>query len=162
MTPLNLFNTRTKSSQFFILVLLFIITFNIAESFKDILDTYSKRQKIPFFFSGHIFLGLEKIFKNKKYVGYYTDKNLDIDQYAQQFAQAQYVLAPTILDLNNTDHEFILFDCSQEEIALQKIKEINAVALKRSKFGVILARNPNAADIDSSISKSLSFPKEAP
>ena len=117
-----------------------MIAFNLSTSFIDILDLYAKRQKNPFFFSGHIFLGLEKIFQDVKYAGYYTDKSLDDGPAAARFAQAQYVLAPTILEFNATDHEFILFDCSREEIALQKIEEIKAVAVKRNKLGVILAR----------------------
>lgn len=129
-----------KPKSIFILALLLVVAVNLAQSFDDLLDLYSKRQKNPFFFSGYIFQGLENIFKDIKYVGYYTDKSLDENPAAAKFAQAQYMLAPTILDLNSTDHEFILFDCSREEIARQKIKEINATALKKNKFGIILAR----------------------
>ncbi len=49
-------------------------------------------------------------------------------------------LAPTILELNNLDHEYILFDCSTDQVAADKIEEINALAIKRNKFGIILAR----------------------
>ena len=80
------------------------------------------------------------MFKDVKYVGYYTDRNLEESPAAAKFAQAQYILVPAILDLNKTDHEFILFDCSREEIARRKIEEIKALPLKRNKFGIILAR----------------------
>ena len=128
-----------KPKPIFIAALLLVIAINLAESFFDILDLYSKRRTNPFFFSGYIFLGLEKMFKDVKYVGYYTDRNLDESPAAAKFAQAQYILAPAILDLNKTDHEFILFDCSREEIARRKIEEIKAVPLKKNKFGIILA-----------------------
>ena len=134
-----------KPKPIFILVLVLVITVNLAESFVDILGLYSKRQNNPFFFSGSIFLGLEKMFQDVKYVGYYTDKNLNERPTAAKFAQAQYILAPAILDLNATDHEFILFDCSREEIARRKIEDIKAVPLKKNKFGVILAKKSNNA-----------------
>ena len=135
-----------KPKPIFILALLVVIAVNLSQSFVDILGLYSKRQNNPFFFSGYIFLGLEKMLKDVKYVGYYTDRNLDEMPAAAKFAQAQYILAPTILDLNKTDHEFILFDCSQEEIARRKIEDIKAVPLKKNKFGIILAKLsfPNA------------------
>lgn len=131
-----------KPKSIFILALLLVIAVNLAQSFGDLLDLYSKRRKNPFFFSGYIFQGLEKIFKDIKYVGYYTDQSLDENSAAAKFAQAQYILAPTILDLNSTNHEFILFDCSREEIAREKMQEIDAVPLKKNKFGIILARMP--------------------
>ena len=129
-----------KPKPIFILALLVVIAVNLAQSFVDILDLYSKRQTNPFFFSGYIFLGLEKMFKDVKYIGYYTDRSLDEMPAAAKFAQAQYILAPAILDLNATDHEFILFDCSREEIARRKIEDIKAVAVKKNRFGIILAR----------------------
>lgn len=129
-----------KPKSIFILALLLMIAVNLVQSFGDILNVYSKRRNNPFFFSGYRFTGLEKTFKNVKYAGYYTDKSLDESPAAANFAQAQYILAPTILDLNATNHEFTLFDCSRQEIARQKIEEIKAVALKKNKFGIILAR----------------------
>ena len=129
-----------KPKSIFIIALLLVITVNLAESLVDLLGLYSKRQNNPFFFSGSIFLGLEKIFKDVKYIGYYTDRNLDESPAAAKFAQAQYILAPAILDFNKTDHEFILFDCSREEIARRKIEEIKAVPVKKNGFGIILAR----------------------
>ena len=134
-----------KPKSVFIFAILLVIAVNLAESFVGILDLYSRRQTYPFFFSGYIFLGLEKIFKDVKYVGYYTDKNLDESPTAAKFAQAQYILVPTILDLNKTDHEFILFDCSREEIAQRKIEEIKAIPFKKNKFGIILTRKLNNA-----------------
>ncbi|VAW15103.1 hypothetical protein MNBD_BACTEROID05-671, partial [hydrothermal vent metagenome] len=58
----------------------------------------------------------------------------------KQFAQAQFMVVPTILELNNPDHKYLLFDYEKEADAFKKIKEINAVALKKNKFGIILAQ----------------------
>ena len=130
------------------LAILLITANNVLASFKDIWDLHTRRQRNPYFFSGTIFSGLKKILKESKYVGYYTDKSMDLTPYAAQFAQAQYILAPIILDFNNTDHEFIFFDCLDEKAALKKIKEIKAIPFKKNKFGIMLATkirsNPSA------------------
>ena len=62
----------------------------------------------------------------------------------KQFAQAQLVLAPAILDTNLSDprYKFILFDCSSEKIAFQKIQELGLIPLKRNNLGIILTKRP--------------------
>ena len=77
-------------------------------------------------------------------IGYYTDKDLNQKQPAMQFAQAQLVLAPAILDtdINNPRHQFILFDCTTEKKALQKIQALGLIPLKRNNRGIILAKRP--------------------
>ena len=127
---------------FFIFVSLaaLIIIFNSFDLWTETLKIRTQRKQIPFYFSGFKFLGLEGIFRNVAYVGYYTDKDFSDKQNAAQFAEAQYILAPTILDLNNADHEFILFDCTTDAIALKMIKEIGAIPLKKNSYGIILAK----------------------
>lgn len=102
------------------------------------------RKRRPYVFLGVKFLGLKDFVGHVQYIGYYTDKDLDQNQNAMQFSQAQYVLAPVILDLNNLRHEFIVFDCTSPKAAMDKIKEIGAVPLRVNQFGVILAGNPAA------------------
>lgn len=99
-----------------------------------------ERGDLPYLFVGIKFSGLEETLGDASYIGYYTDKSLDDRLAAMQFAQAQLVLAPSILDLNNTSHEFTIFDCSSTEAALGKIRELGAQPLKINQFGIILAR----------------------
>ena len=86
------------------------------------------------------FQGLQDFLKNTPYVGFYTDENLDDPSINRLFSHAQLILAPTLLDVGNLDHDLILFYSSSLENTLKKIKEINAVPLKINKFGVVLAR----------------------
>lgn len=135
------FKKYFKPSFLYIAIAFLIVAFNSYELWVDTFKVAKQRKEIPFFFSGFKFLGLEEIFHHTAYVGYYTDKDLPHDKLAAaEFGQAQYILAPTILDLNNLNHEFILFNCSSEKIAFEKIKEIKALPMKRNSFGVILAR----------------------
>ncbi len=96
------------------------------------------KKVIPFYFQGLKFAGLEDVFARVESVGYYTDRDLKKDE--AQFTQAQYILAPVILDLNYANQDYILFDCTSEAIADRKIKEVGAIALRKNQFGVILAR----------------------
>lgn len=99
-----------------------------------------QRQSKPFYFSGFKFLGLENFFHDVSAIGYLTDKDLSDKQNAAQFAQAQYLLAPTVLDLNNTNHRFILLDFTTEQKAMEKIKEIGAAPYKKNQYGIFLAQ----------------------
>ena len=124
----------------FMALLAIVILVNSFQLFKEITKMQKIRRIVPFYFSGSKFLGLEGILKNVKYIGYYTNKDFSVTQNVAQFSEAQYVLAPSILELNNTDHDFILFDCTTVEVALAKIKEMRAIPLKKNQYGIILAR----------------------
>jgi hypothetical protein len=80
---------------------------------KQMTKIHKQKESTPFYFCGFKFMGLEGIFRDIPYAGYYTDKDLSLKQNAAEFGQAQYVLAPTILDLNNTDYEFLIFNCDR-------------------------------------------------
>ncbi|MGE0267947.1 MAG: hypothetical protein AB7S78_05790 [Candidatus Omnitrophota bacterium] len=92
---------------------------------------------------GHQFAGLDEFTKGIRYIGYVTDEDITRDDAAHKlFAHAQYMLAPSILDLNNYRHEYLLFVCSDEIYAWKKIKQLDAEPLRRNKYGMILVRNP--------------------
>jgi hypothetical protein len=97
------------------------------------------RRTVPFSFYGDVFNGLGEVLRDEKYIGYFTDKDIKEPKYGAQFEQAQLALAPLILDLNNTHHRFVIFDCQNEKECWRKIKDINAQALKRSTLGTVLA-----------------------
>lgn len=120
---------------------LIVITINMTELLVDVTTIEQRKTYIPFYFQGFKFSGLDDILKDVKYVGYYTDKDLTVTHHLAEFAQAQYIVAPVILDLNNTKHKFILFDCTSEGKAFTKIREIGAIALRKNKYGIILAQN---------------------
>ncbi len=88
------------------------------------------------------FIPLQGVFKNIARAGYYTDKNLDIPLVVAQYQQAQYILAPTVFEINNTDLPLIIMDCSTPQVAIEKMKELNLVPLTQSPTGLFLAANP--------------------
>lgn len=126
--------------QLFLILAGIILLLNSVDLTKATLQTVEKRKKTPFYFSGFQFLKLQEVFHGVPYAGYYTDKDLSNKQNAAQFSQAQYILAPTVLELNNLNRELIIFDCTSEKKAVDKIKEIGAVPLKKNPNGLILAQ----------------------
>ena len=91
---------------------------------------------------GDQFQGLQTVFGNVPRIGYYTDKNIEDPVVIAQFEQAQYHLAPTMLDLNHTDYPFVILNCSSPQVAIDKMKELKLQPIKISNQGAIIAINP--------------------
>ncbi|MBL8013130.1 MAG: hypothetical protein JNN05_04720 [Candidatus Omnitrophica bacterium] len=90
-------------------------------------------------FAGLKFSGLDKYLKNETHIGYATDLDLKETIALAEYEQAQYVLAPVILDVTGKPNNYFILNCSTEVAALNKLKELNATPLLRNQFGVILA-----------------------
>ena len=113
--------------------------FSLGQTCLELAKLSSARQAAPFFFAGDKFKGVEDVLKGETYVGYWSDRDINIDKNGAVFAQAQLVLAPVILDLGNTAHRYTLFDCDDPRQAMAKIQEIGAAPVKANNMGVILA-----------------------
>lgn len=128
--------------QIIFLAALFAVSIiNCVELIQDLPKVQKIKKHFPNRFIGFKFSGLEQILEGQEFVGYYTDKDLDDSLANQQYSQAQFILAPIILDVNNTEHEYVLLDCSSLEIAKRVIKNSGLVPLKSNKYGIILAQN---------------------
>ncbi len=119
-----------------------LLAFNTLQWALREIQRHTQPASIPFHSLGFKFIGLEKLFKNQRYVGYYTDKNLDAPLAIAQFEQAQYMLSPTVLDLNNTHYFYTIFDCTTPQVALEKIKSLKLRPVKMNNFGIIVTVNP--------------------
>ena len=95
---------------------------------------------MPYQKIGYKFEGLNQFTEGIEYIGYFTDTNINDQENSKIFAQAQYLLAPAILDYNNVEHEYILFVCEDEKKAWAIIKDIGAEPLRRNQYGMILAK----------------------
>jgi hypothetical protein len=96
----------------------------------------------PVGFGGIKFAGLHDILKDETHIGYLTDLDLKDDRNLAEYEQAQLMLAPAILDINDTSPKFFIVNCSSDEAAARKLLAAGAQPLKRNQFGIILARNP--------------------
>ena len=121
---------------------LLVSIFNFFNLSKELTQSVRVRRAIPFVFLGYKFAGLDQFLKNEKYIGYYTDGDTKDAGIIEEYSQAQFELVPLILDLNNTNHRFTIFNCSNDTAALKKIQELGLQPLKRNNLGIILARTP--------------------
>lgn len=94
----------------------------------------------PVTFAGLKFTGLGDKLKEEPAVGYASDLDIKEAGPLAEYQQAQYVLAPVLLDIQQSSrHRYVLINCSGDEAAIKKLKELNARPLLRNQFGVILA-----------------------
>jgi hypothetical protein len=118
-----------------------LITYNTF-SYWDKHTQEQRNHSVPLHSLTYKFTGLENLFQNIRYVGYYTDKNIDDVLTVAQYEQAQYVVAPTVLVLNKTNFPFVIFDCTTTEVALSRIKSLGLKPIS-ANAGIVLAFNPS-------------------
>jgi hypothetical protein len=126
----------------FLVCVIGVAAFNLVAAYIQAITESQDRTTVPLHSLGYQFLGLENVFKGEHTVGYYTDKNLDNPLAIAQFEQAQYMLVPTVLDLNHTQYHWVIFDCTTPQVAMETIKNLGFTPLKAHN-GIILAYNPS-------------------
>ena len=117
----------------FLLLCFIVIAFNTFQLFRTLTPDR------PVNFSGLKFSGLGDVLKNETLIGYTSDLDIKETKPLAEYEQAQYMLAPIILDVQQPFHKFVIINCSNDNAALAKLKELNARPLLRNQFGVILA-----------------------
>ncbi|MDP8265977.1 MAG: hypothetical protein P9M07_03425 [Candidatus Aceula meridiana] len=88
---------------------------------------------------GFEFAGLRKDLKGIPKAGYLSEKNQTAENQDGRFMMAQYMLAPTVLDLNNPNHRYLILDCTQPKAAIYLLEKTNAKPIAVTPFGKILA-----------------------
>jgi hypothetical protein len=117
-----------------------MLMLNATQLTKSLREKRIQYAQHPHVFWGIKFAGLNEILKDARHIGYLTSKDLNDYFTALQFAQAQYVLAPIILELNNPNHEYILLNYENPLMAINRAKAIGARPVKINPFGIVLAR----------------------
>jgi len=118
------------------------VALNLAKSQEQLQKFHNKYGGSASPFLGIKFLGLNPFLKNAVRIGYLTDSSLDETTAAAEFAQAQYVLAPIILEFNNPDLRFVLVNGSSIEQSLKLIRQNGLKPLKGNQFQILLTQNP--------------------
>jgi len=131
-----------KLKLIFLIALVLAAVFNLCQAYLQAINQLQDRTTIPLHSLGFQFMGLENFFKDVRTVGYYTDKDLDNSLAIAQFEQAQYMLVPTVLDLNHTQYHWVIFDCTSPQVAMAAIQRLGFNPMK-IRNGIIVAYNPN-------------------
>lgn len=139
------FKQFSRTNLVFLLILTVFLAFNAGDLARHAAQMRKTRQKQAYPFLGHQFSKIEQVIGPlPARIGYMTDKDLSQVLPGMQFSQAQYVLAPAILDLNNIHHRYLLLDYSDKRILAGTVIEHRLIPLKQTVRGVILAVNPKA------------------
>lgn len=88
---------------------------------------------------GFQYADLKGYLQGVRTAGFLSDGNQTAEGNDGQFMMAQYILAPTVLDLGNASHRYTVLDCSTPQAALGLFKIIQAKPLHVNPFGKIIA-----------------------
>jgi len=147
MKNLTSFSQFSKADLLFLLIIGCFLTFAIFHLPGRLEQMEKIRQKQAYPFVGLQFSRIKDIvhpFPSR--IGYMTDKNLSDNIPGMVFSQAQYVLAPAVLDLNGVHHKYILLDYSDKKLLAKIAERHHLVPLKQTHWGIILAINPEVRD----------------
>jgi hypothetical protein len=115
---------------------------NIVQTTTNLISIYPRKKPSAFNFAGDKFNGLQNLLKNEKYVGYYTDQNIDDLRPMMELLQAQHAVIPLILDPNNIEHRYIIVNCVNIPAAIEKFKALGARPVTRNNTGLFLVERP--------------------
>jgi len=136
----KILHSKSRINIIFFIALLLISAANYTVLSQEIKRILNIRKVMQHQIVGHRIKGLEEFTKDIEYIGYYTDMSITVKNNLREYAHAQYILAPTILEFNNMDHDYILLVCSTPKAAIKKISELKALPIMSNNQGVILAR----------------------
>ena len=136
--PLNL---RLNLKAIILCVTIAVIGLNLVYVTINVL---SKLQNPVFYLEpGAQFADFKDKIKGEKIVGYMTNRDSSPEKNDQEFLMAQYMLAPTVLDFNNSNHKFLILDYTSPIFLAYEIKNLNVRPVYDNKFDKVLAvRNP--------------------
>ena len=128
-----------KYSQMTLLVAsVVVIALNLGFGFLSVMAQLT-RDKNDIVEPGIQYADLKKGLAGVREAGFLTSGNETAEGNDGQFMLAQYMLAPTVLDLNNSTHRYSVLDCANPQEALGILKIINAKPIYVNAFGKILA-----------------------
>jgi hypothetical protein len=133
------FKAFPLSTKIFIAITALLVGWGSVQTIQELIKLTRLRQKNPFVFGGEAFTGIKDLIQGEKYVGYITDKDLKADKNIAEFSQAQFSLAPVILDLNNPNHRLLLINCESKQRAQAVLQYYKARPVRKNNLGVILA-----------------------
>ncbi|MCA9400637.1 MAG: hypothetical protein KC713_03350 [Candidatus Omnitrophica bacterium] len=115
-----------------------LIPFNLFYMYVYIMKNLS--QLDPMFAQpGFQFANFQEELKGVKRVGFLTNKNITREDNDGHYLQAQFILAPTILELNNNNHEFLILDYTHQYFVFYMIKTLNLKPIDDTGYMKVLA-----------------------
>lgn len=129
----------TLTSQISLGVLVLATMIGLVHGIAEIHHLATLRQQQPFVFAGKSLEGIRDLIRDEKYVGFISDRDMNDKNISAQFAQYQLALAPTILELNNPRHRFLILDLQDPRHAAMVLTQTQARPLRKNNLGIIIA-----------------------
>ena len=133
MSSKNILNTVT------IFLISALITLNLFFLVKGIAQQLTGPEQIMLE-PGFAYLEIRDRLKGIEKIGFLTNKNMTSEGNDGDFLMAQYMLAPTALDLNNPDHELSVLVYTDLMYLQYALKDLNASPVYWNKYGIVLAQ----------------------
>lgn len=118
-------------------LLVILVTVNSTYLF---IHTMSKIDQldVPYYEPGYQFAHFRDFLKNESQIGYITDRDITPEKNTAEFLQAQYMLAPIVLDLKNAGHSFFIIDSVDIPFIVYTMKRTNARRVVHNEYGQAL------------------------
>ena len=125
-------------NTFIIILTVGFILVNGFYSFVFIMTRYTKG--IPDWEPGQQYADFKDKLDGVKTIGFLTNRTVRPEKGSEEFLQAQYMLAPVVLDLGGKEHEFTLLDFTEDVFIFYTLKKIQANPFHDNAYNKVLAR----------------------
>jgi len=121
------------------IILTLSILLIISNTFFLGVNTISRYTKnvIPFE-PGFQFFHIKEKLGQLKQIGYLTNKDMTREHNDGIYLQAQYFLAPTILDLNNSKYRLLIMDYPNKTFLVYMLRKLRYVPMSENGYGQVL------------------------
>lgn len=131
--------SKLRTSLIYIILTLAVL--NAGSSFIGALNSKNNPNSFPLHKLADTFTPFKGLVANQQQAGYLTDKNIEDTPVIARFQLAQFTLAPTVLQLNQTNHPVVFIDASNPEYAMSTIKNNELTPVKFDQTGLITTIN---------------------
>ncbi|MCA9399365.1 MAG: hypothetical protein KC618_06425 [Candidatus Omnitrophica bacterium] len=117
----------------------------VANNIKYVFVFIMSRQKVlneVYFEPGYQFHTFLPHLKGVEKAGYVTDLSINRESNDGAYLQAQYYLAPTILELEDINYPYFIIDSKNTDFIIRTIKETKARRLANNEYGQALMKRP--------------------
>ena len=126
---------NSKIYHYTTILIIFIIPLLLGINTYNIYTNFSHKKKKTSFEPGQAYRDIANNLQKIHIVGFHTDSNMSSENNDAEFLMAQYMMAPIVLDYNNTTHPIHLLSYQDEKKALAKVKELGGQLVYHNSFG---------------------------
>lgn len=99
--------------------------------------------KVAWIEPGYQFHHFQKFIQGEKTIGYITDKTLSREKNDGAYLQAQYYLAPVVVDSSSFDYRYNIVDSENIPFLVRTFKNLNSKRIANNKYGqALIKRTP--------------------